>query len=275
MFSKFKIVLSRVLLPLILISCSGHGPVKVSDFQIDRNITYKVVDGKRLGGDLYRPRLTGPVPVIVVVHGGSWSSRGGLMTEVAEDLARSGFAVFNVVYRLAPESLYPKAVEDVRDAVQFMETHSAEYGLDSTRVGLWGYSAGAHLALMVGLDPVNGVKSIVAGGTPADFLAWPHSPIIKKFIGFSLQEKPEIWKEASPINHVRSNSPPVFMYHGDQDDLVEIEQMNKMAEALELKQVPVETHIVKGLGHISVYLFSEESLVRGIRFLQSRLAYHP
>ncbi len=105
--------------------CSTSGPVKVSDYSVERDVTYKTVDGKNLTGDIYRPKLPGMKPAVVVVHGGGWSSRGGRMTQVAEDLARSGYVVFNVLYRLAPESLYPKAIEDVQAAVRFIESKAS------------------------------------------------------------------------------------------------------------------------------------------------------
>lgn len=266
-----KMLVASSLFLIHLSGCATSGITRTSRFKIDRDIVYKTVDGISLSGDLYQPLLPGAKPAVVVVHGGGWSSRGGRMTQVAEDLAGSGFVVFNVTYRLAPESLYPKAVEDIRDAVHFTESQAQRLEIDPARISIWGYSAGAHLALMVGLDPNNHLKSIVAGGTPADFLAWPHSPIVRKFLGFTLEERPDLWRDASPVNHVLAGSPPVFLYHGETDQIVEVEQMNKMKAALEKKNVPVETHRVAGLGHIPVYLFSEESIALGLQFIQRKM----
>jgi acetyl esterase/lipase len=95
---------------------------------------------------------------------------------------------------------------------------------------------------MAGLDPAMHVQAIVAGGTPADFPFWPHSPIITKYIGKSYADAKQTWEEASPINHVSENSPPVFLYHGHNDHLVEVEQMYKMRDALEHKNVEVKTY---------------------------------
>ena len=266
-----KMLVASGLFLIHLTGCATSGITRTSHFKVERDLVYKTVEGAELSGDLYRPLLPGSKPAVIVVHGGGWTSRGGRMTQVAEDLAGSGFVVFNVTYRLAPDSLYPKAIDDIRDAVRFAEAHAAQFEIDPARISIWGYSAGAHLALMVGLNPENHLKSIVAGGTPADFLAWPHSPIVRKFIGFTLDERPDLWKEASPVNHVRANSPPVFLYHGDKDQLVEVEQMDKMKSALEKKNVPAETHRVANLGHIPVYLFSEESIALGVQFIQRRV----
>jgi acetyl esterase/lipase len=245
----------------------------MNDFRVLKNIIYKTVDGIEIKGDIYLPEVIGKKPAVLVVHGGSWASRAGDMTEMSRDLAGSGFVVFNIAYRLAPESLYPKAVEDIRDAIQFMRNHGSEFEIDPNEISAWGYSAGSQLVLMAGLDPMLKLKAIVAGGTPADFTAWPYSPIIRKFTGKTFQEAPELWKEASPVNHVESNSPPVFLYHGHNDHLVEVEQMYRMRDALTAKNVEVKTYEVPILGHIFVYLFSQKSLKLGVDFIKTHT--HP
>lgn len=251
-----------------LSSCATLGP---HSFRVQENVVYKNVDGQALHGDFYIPKSKGPHPVVLVVHGGSWAARSGDMSQICRSLASRGFLAFNMTYRLAPKDLYPKSIEDVRDAIQWVKTHAAQYGGDPKKLAAWGYSAGAHLVLMTGLDPKLGVQAIVAGGTPADFLAWPKSPIITKFIGGSLSEKPKEWREASPVNHVQDNSPPVFLYHGRKDDLVEVEQMYRMEKALAAKGRPVETYESRWFGHVGVYLFSVESVARGIRFIEDQL----
>lgn len=245
------------------------------EYRVDKKVIYKTVDGIDLWGDFYFPvdDSTGDAksslkPTVLVVHGGSWTSRQGDMSGICIRLAKEGFIAFNVTYRLAPKHLYPKAVEDVRDAAKFLQDHSARLGINPAQITAWGYSAGAHLALMVGLDPSNKISKIVAGGTPADLPAWPVSPIVRKFLGFTFQERPDLWAQASPINHVQTNSPPVFMYHGTRDALVEVEHMYKMRDVLRTKGIPVETHEVTYFGHILIYLFSPDSIRRGIQFLR-------
>lgn len=257
-----------LLMSVFLSSCATLGPTA---FHVKENVVYKTVQGESLHGDFYIPKGAGPYPVVMVIHGGSWAARSGDMAQICRSLASRGFLAFNITYRLAPKDLYPRSVEDVRDAVAWLKAHAAEYGGNSEQISLWGYSAGAHLALLTGLDPKIGIKAIVAGGTPADFLAWPKSPIITKFIGGPLVEKRKEWVEASPVNHVRENSPPVFLYHGRRDDLVEVDQMYKMEVALKAKNRPVETYEIRYLGHVGVYLFSVEAVARGIRFIETQL----
>lgn len=240
-------------------------------YSIESHNVYKSVDGSELTADVFRPRYKGLKPAVLVVHGGGWQNRSGDMNLICADLAKAGFVAFNITYRLGPKGQYPKAVDDVRDSMKWIHDNAAKFDVEPDKIGGWGYSAGAHLILLAGLDPKNGLKAIVSGGTPADLPAWPNSPLINAFIGQPLATHRALWEEASPVNHVRSDSPPVFLYHGKTDDLVEIEQMHKMRTALENKHVHAETHTVNHAGHIAVYLFSRESIDLGIRFLKQNL----
>ena len=242
-----------------------------NNFTMKKNVIFKTGENFVLKADFYQPVLDGKRPAVIVVHGGGWTSRSGRMLEICESLASVGFVVMNITYRLSPEARYPKAVEDVTDAMKFMRDHADEYQVDVNRIGAWGYSAGSELILLAGLDPKNHFKALVAGGTPADFMAWPNSPIIPKYIGYGIQERPDLWKEASPVNRVESNSPPVFLYHGENDHIVELEQMQKMASALRQKNIEVKTYTVPFWGHIAVYLFSKKSIALGTQFLREKL----
>lgn len=242
-------------------------------YTLKRNVLFKSVDGTDLHADFYLPRTKSNEkrPAVLVVHGGAWTRRMGQMTEVCENLASAGFVVMNTTYRLAPMSLYPKAVDDVKDAMRFFQTHANDFNADASRIGGWGYSAGAELVLLAGLDPSLKFKALVSGGTPADFMAWPDSPLVPKFIGHTIKERPDLWQEASPVNHVSPQSPPTFLYHGALDKIVEVEQMDKMEAALKKSGVEVRTYRAEWLGHIPIYLFGKKSIRLGIEFLKEKL----
>lgn len=72
--------------------------------------------------------------------------------------------------------------------------------IDFSQLSGWGYSAGAYLILMAGLNPNIGLSKIVAGGTPADLTAWPESPLVIGLLGMPLKENPDLWKQASSVN---------------------------------------------------------------------------
>lgn len=226
---------------------------------------------KSLEGTLYLPASKKPTAAVIVVHGGGWRSRSGEMTTICKKLANQGIAAFNVTYRLAPENLYPKALNDVSAAIDWLNKNAIKYNIDKDRIGGWGYSAGAHLILRAGLDPKMGLKAIVSGGTPAKLDYWPKSPMVEAFIGHPIKTHEKTWKEASPFYYVYENSPPVFLYHGAWDMLVEPEQMYLMEKALKEKNVEVKTHEAPMQGHFVTYLFSAESENLGVKYLKEKL----
>ncbi|HET9484396.1 MAG TPA: alpha/beta hydrolase [Xanthomonadales bacterium] len=128
----------------------------------DPNLTYAVVGGRALRLDVYRPApgSVTPTPLVVFVHGGAWSSgsRAPLPSWLAP-LLDAGVAVASVDYRLTSEvGLYgaepvtfPAQIHDVKAAIRWLRAHAADYDFDSTRIALWGSSAGAHLAAIAGL----------------------------------------------------------------------------------------------------------------------------
>ena len=235
-------------------------------------VVYKEVDGQALAGDIYLPNKPGLKPAVVVVHGGGWTNRSGDMTGISKRLAKAGFVVYNITYRLAPAHRHPAQRNDVANALAWLHDNADKYQIDPERIGGWGYSAGAHLILLAGLDrqapPY--LSGIVAGGTPADLTAWPNSPLVYKLIGKTLTEAEPQWLEASPVNHVSTQSPPVFLYHGEWDKLVEPEQMAFMADALSRKGVPVETHTVAWQGHIGAYFFAGGAERKAVEFFKAQ-----
>ncbi|WP_269620273.1 alpha/beta hydrolase [Zhongshania sp. BJYM1] len=256
---------------LFVLACSTVGFNKSVDVRKIDNIVFKQIDTTALAGDIYIPDIAGPKPAVIVVHGGGWTNRSGKMEGISKKLAHNGFVVFNITYRLAPESRYPAQVNDVSDALVWLYNHADEYEIDPSNISGWGYSAGAHLILMAGLERKSSphLRSIVAGGTPADLTRWPNSPLVLKLIGEPMVKAEAQWKDASPVNHVSPNSPPVFLYHGQFDKLVEPEQMALMANALKKENIPVETYTVNLLGHILTYAMASGAERSGIEFIRS------
>lgn len=255
---------------LILVSFlfTGCSMLNSKKYHVEKNIIFKTIEQEKLTVDIYSPTTKGLKPAVIVVHGGGWKARSGDMSTICEDLAKAGFVAFNITYRLAPQYLFPKPVDDVKDAVNWVKTNAPKYEVDPTQLSGWGYSAGAHLILMAGLNPQLGLKAIVAGGTPADLTAWPDSEMVTGLLGVTYKNNPKLWTQASPVNLVETQSPRTFLYHGEWDKLVEVEQMDKMEKALKEKGVPVETLRVNYLGHLAVYFLSQKSINEGIRFLK-------
>ncbi len=253
---------------LLLAGCSNLN--KKYSYHLRENVVWQ--KNRALAFDVYQPEGLDKVPIVLVLHGGAWTKRSGDMTSICKDLAQQGFLAVNITYRLAPEDIYPAALDDVNLTLGYIRTHAPEFNGDGDRIFAWGYSAGAHLALLLGFNPQNGIKGIVAGAAPSDFAAYPNSPLISRFLGKKYSEDPNLWAEASPINHVTAQAPPVFLYHGKSDILVSIDQSRSLKTKLEANHVSVTLKEVGwGMGHITLYLFSQSSVDAGIEFLQ-RLA---
>lgn len=247
-------------------------------FETRRGLVYARTCGEALTLEAYVPEGSGPFPGVLVIHGGGWSARRPSdMRATARLLARRGYVALNVTYRLAPANRYPAAVDDVREALRWARREAGALKLDPARVGAWGYSAGAHLAAMLGVEggdelgTQDRVQAVVAGGTPADFEMYPKSPIITPFMGKTFAEDPALWRAASPVNHVTPDDAPFFLYHGTADTLVEPAQAERMAAALTKAGVRHEVYWVRRLGHVGAFVFDRGASRRAVSFLDAVL----
>lgn len=215
--------------------------------------------------DLHRPAGKGRAPVLVFLHGGGWA-RG----ERPESWTRfrrfveAGYAVVSVQYRLTGTAQAPAAVQDARCAMAWVAREAGRHQLDPRRVVVMGSSAGAHLALLAGMlgdrsdidlpacGPVPSAAAIVDFYGPTDLrpesLGRWNSPSVTKWIG----EGPDaaaLAARMSPVTLVRKGQPPVFIVHGDADDVVPIQSSRLLKAALDRAGVPSEFRVVPGGGH--------------------------
>jgi acetyl esterase/lipase len=235
---------------------------------VEKDITYAIVEKDRLQLDLVRPVGDGPHPCVVVLHGGAWKygHRRDVAT-FAEQLARKGFAAAAVSYRLAPKNKWPAQIEDCKTAVRFLRANAEKYGIDPQRIGAMGFSAGGHLAALLGTTgPDAGfdgtlydehsscVQCVVDFFGPADLCLFCEAPGIeaayfRPLLGARFQEKPELYKKASPIEHVSKDAPPFLIIHGTADLIVPVIHSERLHEKLTQAGVPSELITVKGVGH--------------------------
>lgn len=128
------------------------------------SLMYASLNGYRnLELDLYVPvQRSGPVPVVVWIHGGAWllgtrmdpPESWGLGSPF-QQLVDAGMAVASIDYRHSREAPFPAQLHDAKAAIRYLREFADELGLDATRIAVWGESAGGHLAALVGLvdDP--------------------------------------------------------------------------------------------------------------------------
>lgn len=164
--------------------------------------------------------------------------------------AKGGFVTTSINYRLTPSHVFPAAINDAKDALQWMKDNAQECGYDANKIVLVGYSAGGTLALNLGLDDDTGVAAAVsvAGATDIGLLTVkaPRPQLRFDLATYMAGQPPRL---ASPIFQVSQYDSPVFLFHGDKDDFVPVSQAVSLATKLEKNNVPVLLRVFPGAGH--------------------------
>ncbi len=235
---------------------------------VEKDITFTTVNEQKLQLDIARPKEGGPYPCIVCFHGGAWrfGNRKDL-SRLIDTIAARGYVVATATYRLAPKATFPAQIEDARAAVKFLRHNAKLYHIDADRMGAMGYSAGAHLSLLLGttdktdgfegkqLADVSGrVQCVVSFFGPTDMSLYAASTGLEDaymvpFLGKEVKTDPKVYKRASPIEYVTKDDPPVLMIHGTFDLVVPIIHSERMLKKLEEAGVPAEIIKVRGEGH--------------------------
>lgn len=260
---------------------------KKPSLTLETGIRYGTGGGRELTLDVLRPDLplVPPRPAVIWVHGGGW--RGGYRDPNPNPmLARRGFVTASIGYRLSEEAIYPAQIHDVKAAVRFLRANANRWGVDPERIGIWGHSAGGHLAALMAVsagiarlegeggcaDESSEVQAAAPMSPPTDFLVdWykesglpSHedglSAIAELLDGLDLDD-PVIRDRAalaSPVAMVTAEAAPMLIVHGVVDDLVPIGQARKLVNAL--LDVGVEASLLElpGIGHSQEMMIGPE-----------------
>lgn len=261
------------------------------EVKVLKDLEFAAPNGKSLLLDLYLPLGTRkPVPVIVWLHGGGWRiGDRKLGPDFRARFALHGYAMASIEYRLSGEAIFPAQIHDVKAAIRWLRSVSSQYGLDSCRIGLWGSSAGGHLAALAGttgtgiLEDVeqgwaeysSEVQAVVDGYGPTDFLQMdiysnveagvstdPESVRLhpsrnhndmdspeSQLLGAPIESVPDRVREANPITYIKESAPPFLIMHGLSDSAVPIQQSELLYEALIAEGNEATLCLIEGLGH--------------------------
>jgi acetyl esterase/lipase len=216
--------------------------------------------------DVYLPanRSSATTYVCILIHGGSWQS--GDKTDFNTDIATlknlvGNYAIINLNYSLANGStiLLQQQIDDINTAINFIHSKANEYQINTSKIGIIGASAGAHLSLLKSYkyNTDNKIKAVVDlfGPTNMDWMYTNHpfptiaQPIILNVMGTTPTLNSTLYYNASPINFVTSSAPPTIIFHGTSDEVVPISESINLRNALSSMGVTYEYYTYTGEAH--------------------------
>jgi len=215
------------------------------------------------------PTARGPAPVIVWFHGGGWHKGDKRAHDVPAPvidryLAR-GYAVASANYRLAQQASFPAQIHDGKAVIRFLRGHAQQFNLDPARIGVWGQSAGAYLAVFLGLtngnpalegnvgqhlDQSSAVRVVVNRCAPTD-MTLPNQPaaLMEPFHKMLGDANPVLAAQASPVTYVSQHAVPMLIVHGEDDAIVPIHHAKILAAALQNVGAEVAVLPLQDSGH--------------------------
>ncbi|MFW5689696.1 MAG: alpha/beta hydrolase [Spirochaetota bacterium] len=210
---------------------------------VHRDIPYHTTLRRTLRLDIYEP--LGNVasdqapPIVVFLHGGSWIQGDKVTIRIVDRflsrMRQAGYFVAAINYTTSVFRLLGGTLENTKRAIRWLAAHAEEYGYDPHRIGLYGVSAGGHLALMAAstmqLEEA-GFAFVFAECAPTDLVGMREGDAFENSRVFRLFPEDRL-RALSPITHVIEDLPPVLLFHGGEDQTVSLRQSERYAEALE------------------------------------------
>lgn len=229
---------------------------------VKADVVYGHKDGMALTMDVFEPKGEANGAGLMFMVSGGWVSTWNppdRMLPLIQPLLERGYKVIAVRHGSSPRYVIPEIVSDVRLAHSFVHEHAKEWSIDPDKIGVFGFSAGGHLSLVLGTTS-NGdadrkagrkarIAAVAAVFPPTDLRPYMalDNPLRERFpaLKFSLDNGPDY----SPLLQVSPDDAPSVLIHGDKDELVPIWHSEKMKAALDEAKVPAELLVIQGAAH--------------------------
>lgn len=265
---------------------------------VHRDLQYGDAPGAAHRLDLYLPQNTATKthPLILWIHGGAWESGDKASCPITQ-ATRHGFAIASINYRLSREAPFPAQIHDCKGAIRWLKTHAEQYKLNRDQFALWGESAGGHLAALAGtsaasdtlegnvggnLNTSSNVQAVIDWFGPTDLRQlWndikgtgrynPRDNPLTRLFGGTVDEKTKLVDSANPIAYINDKTPPFFIVHGDQDDVVPLSQSQMFFAALQKAGVKSELIIIPGARHGGGEFLNDRMQEKYLAFLRASL----
>jgi acetyl esterase/lipase len=215
------------------------------------------------------------LPLVVWIHGGAWMMNDkyadmGYMKETVRSIVNKGYAFASIDYRHSTTNPFPAQIQDCNQAIQWLYDHADQYGIQKKKIALIGFSAGGHLASLIGLSANDKVPQFTHNGKPttfkislvidfygpSDLIALASDTIanqsdhpITKLLGSSAVDRPDLAKAASPVTYIDGKDPAFLIIQGEKDESVPNIQSRYLHSWLQLSGLPSKIIMVPGAPH--------------------------
>jgi dienelactone hydrolase len=192
-----------------------RGPRENTDQIVQRDLVHKCVNGQALRLDLYsRSNVSGPLPVIIWIHGGGW--RAGRKDNCpAVRIVDDGYAVAGIDYRITRVAPFPAQIEDCKAAGRWLRASASNYHLKPDRILVWGFSAGG---------------------------------AINAFMGGPIEEHRATAVAAGPLGYISNDDPPFLIILGEEDSTVPVIQCQLLVGSRKVADVETTLDNAEGRG---------------------------
>lgn len=264
------------------------------------DVPYATAGGHSLCLDVFVIAGAQAAPAVLYVHGGAFrfGDKGADLITRLRPLAQRGLGMVSVNYRLAPEGRFPDPVHDLKAAIRFIRARGSQFGLDASRIGILGVSAGGYLATMAmftagiqrldgtlgdNLDATTDVQAAVLWSAPVDVRATARRTELERNVLPLIYEAnllgsddpladPRLVGEASPLCWVRGDGPPQLIQHGDRDQIIPVGESEALHDSVVRLGGDSTLVILGGAGHEDARFHSEVNLDLVAAWLHRKLS---
>ncbi|MCL2243997.1 MAG: alpha/beta hydrolase [Treponema sp.] len=242
---------------------------------LDEEVTYAQADAwfghvtRDLRMDIIYPQDNErQYPCIIWVCGGGWMQMNkGAHIPYLADLARRGFVVASVDYRLGHEAPFPAAIIDIKAAIRYLRAHAKRYSINREKFGVSGESAGGYLTAMTALirgkqyeageylDQSSAVQAACPWYMPCDLTKMVNNNLMKPAFFSGDPNDEEYCRTINPITYITAQAPPFLIFHGAEDTLVPPEQGEMFYSALVDQNINARFIKLNGAGHADAHFF--------------------
>jgi len=290
---------------LVAIACAAGGhaeqaeetkSMKQPNVTLIEDLVYANVDGRSLRLDLRIPEGVQNPPLVVWIHGGGWRA-GSKSKPPIRKIAGKGYALASIEYRFTDTAIFPAQIHDCKAAVRWLRGNAGKYGFAASRIAVAGSSAGGHLALLMGtsanveslegtlgdhLDQSSTVQCVIDYFGPSDFVlrekTQPERALTTESGSFALlgglrEGKPNdlLKRQASPALHVTADDPPLLILQGTDDEVVLMDQSERIRDAYIDAGLQVQLVKVPGAGHGGADFYAGKNFGRLLETLQQHV----